>query len=1440
MINDNRPERDGREMENSPAPGRSNRAAPGTDGAGEGSVPGSGHGTGEGTNGPVADGAPSPQGEPGEQRPRGAPDFVVGIGASAGGLTSIESFFHQVPANGRTAYVLVQHLSPDHRSLMAEIMVKHTSLQVVPADQDMRLQADTLYLIPPNKVLRVQDGAIELHDRNAHQLHFPIDVFFRSLAENYGNRGIAVVLSGTGSDGTNGIRDVKQAGGTVLVQDDTAQFDGMPRSAISTGLADFILPPEGIAAKILDITRQELDGLPTQQIRWSDAALKSILATIRHVTETDFRGYRDKTMRRRIEKRMWLRQVHDADVYAQILSEDREEVKRLSRELLIGVTSMFRDPEAFDAVREHVLPQLLKDQATVRIWVVGCSTGEEAYSLGILIDEYMREHKITATYRIFATDIDDRAIQQAGLGVLGRQSVQEMSESLLDRYFSREGDNYRIAPRIRERIVFAKHDVIKDPPFTKVDMVSCRNMLIYQIAELQARTIGVMQFALREHGFLWLGPSEALAGREHGFVTLDKRWRLFRRSEQSSTHQPHRRPESSSISARRSLVERQVHRQEALLLGRVCSALVGGEGQVALVVSETDTILYQFGDTASYSAIPEGRPTQTLTRALIQPIGNYLAGLVRRSRREGLPTLTGRTVIDRDGVSIPVDVGVQRIEITAGDPLHVIAIRQDESQARDRTSEFTDLADLATNDRISELESDLVEARSNLQMTIEELESSNEELQSANEELLASNEELQSTNEELHSVNEELHTVNAEYQRKLAEQHLLTADMEHLLQTTDVGTLFLDSDLRVRRYTPAITRVIPLLPSDQGRPVGHIKHRLLDVDLEQVAARTKKDKRVELQAQSSDNLTFELRSVPYNDFGDHIDGVVITLFDVTALECARRKAADGERMFQQVVANIDEAIWIRNRDNGAFLYLSPVAEGLLGRATADLMDSPDLWMHAVHEDDRERVESAYRRGLEKGIIQLEYRVCTPDGQLRWIRDRAFPMVENGQERVEKLAGVTTDITIAKQTEDELRDHAQSMSRLALVDALTGLSNRRAFDDHLTAEVTRARRNGDPLAAVLIDCDNFKEINDRHGHNAGDDVLREVANRLAHALRPTDVLSRIGGDEFVALLPATRNAEALRVAERMRHTIADKPVFAAGHDLQVTVSIGVDAVNTESTSTSAVLSDLHHGLGRSKALGKNRVLDARGDGVTPMYPDQLRAMLRNPQAIRVVAQAIHDLADDSIVGYELLSRGPAGDYESPDALFRLATDFDMLTVVDKHCLQECLLVANAVLAADPNHRVHLNAFPATLLEERGNGLHDAFRKITSLGRVCLEISEQQVVGEPTYLREDLAELRRLGMKVAIDDVGFGRSSLESLILLEPDVIKIDRAFVKGVSQEPARRQSLNRLLNVSRGLATEVVAEGVETREDSKALADLGVKLAQGFLWDRPAPLPSKN
>jgi len=1375
----------------------------------------------------------------GEDAPAAPPQFVVGIGASAGGLASIEAFFHSMPRHGRLAFVLVQHLSPDHPSLMAEIMVKHTSMRVEQAEHGAPLRADTLHLIPPNKVLRVTDGRIELSQRVEHQLHFPIDAFFRSLAEEYGPRAIAVILSGTGTDGTNGLREINQAGGTVLVQDDTAQFDGMPRSAISTGMADFILPPGEIATKILELTRQEMPTPMIDASAWDDTTFEDVLTAVRRVTGNDFRGYREKTIRRRIEKRMLARQETSPRKYAKLLAGDRREVESLANELLIGVTSMFRDPEAFDSVKREILPNLLEDGVNLRIWVVGCSTGEEAYSLAILIDEYIRHHRIRANYRIFATDIDDRAIQRAGVGVFSVQALRAVDTQLLQRCFSREGDGYRIVTRIRERIVFAKHDVIKDPPFTKVDLITCRNLLIYQLAELQTRTLGMLQFALREKGYLWLGPSESLGARENAFSVVDKRWRLFRRTDHMVGEHPFRQADGTAVTTRRSLAERQVHRQEALLLGKVCSALMHGEDQAAVVVSESDTILYVFGKTAPFFAIPEGRPTQLVATALVQPVGNTVAGLLRKARRDRMDAIAGRTTVkDADGRSRGVNVTVRKVETQSNDSIAIIVLGFDTSNARILQTHDVDSAEV--NERITELESELGEAQSTLQMTIEELESSNEELQSANEELLASNEELQSTNEELHSVNEELHTVNAEYQRKLAEQHMLTADMEHLLQTTDVGTIFLDSRFCVRRYTPAITRVIPLLPSDQGRPIGHIKHLMLDVDLEEIAQRTKDEQRLEEQVQTTDNHSYELRAVPYNDYGDHVDGVVMTLFDVTALENERRKAQEGEHRFEQVVANIDEVIWIRNRETGAFSYLSPVAESLWGRQITDLIEHPDLWLYSIHEDDRERVRLGYERGLKRGVIQMEYRICLPDGQVRWMRDRGFPIIDQADQQLERLAGVTMDITAAKQTEDELRDHAVQMSRLALNDALTGLANRRGFEKQLDDEVKRAKRNGDLLAAVLVDCDNFKQINDELGHNAGDDVLREIATRLNRSLRPNDVLARIGGDEFVALLPSTRNAEALRVAERMRRTICDTPVFAASQDIRVTVSIGVDTIRTDSVSTATVLSDLHHGLARSKEHGKNRVTDGRGDGVSVEHPDQLRSMLRNEKAIRVVAQAIRKISDGSVVGYELLSRGPAGDYETPDALFQLANDFDMLTVVDAHCLRGCLRAAAQLRERHRDMRIHLNAFPATLLNGSSQELRAAFEELGDLDGICLEISEQQVVGEPTYLRDGLSELRNIGLKIAIDDVGFGRSSLESLILLEPEVIKVDRSFVRGIHEEPARRRSLDRLLSVSRGLDTEVVAEGIETEGDSRVLSDLGVQLGQGFLWDHPAPLDSLN
>ncbi|MGE3171621.1 MAG: chemotaxis protein CheB [Planctomycetota bacterium] len=1373
-----------------------------------------------------------------------APPYVIAIGASAGGLASIEAFFHRIPANAGLAFVLIQHLSPDHKSLMAEIMTKHTSLTVRVAEEGTPLCADHLYLIPPGKLLRLGDGCLHLSERHATQLHFPIDAFFQSMAEDYGSRSVAVILSGTGTDGTHGIRHVKHAGGLVFVQDDTAQFDGMPRSAIGTGLADYILPPDKIATKVVEVTRRHVI-----ESELADAVDPSVLATVldavRNVTGIDFRQYRTKTLLRRIEKRTWMRKLSTIEDYSRLLPSDPNEVQALAHELLIGVTSFFRDPEAFESLRRDVLPALLTPGGNVRLWVVGCSSGEEAYSLAILCEDYLRQHRVRANYRIFATDIDERGIAHAARGVYSRNIAGHVEQRLLDAYFVSEGDDYRIQTRIRERIVFAKHDVAQDPPFTKVDLVSCRNLLIYHQAELQTQVLTMLHFSLRSDRFLWLGPSESLGAREAAFATLDAKWRIFRKLDAPLVRLPERSVNLITSTARRSIVERQVHREEAALLGQVCSSLVRESGQAAIVVSGNDTVLYVFGDTQAHFVVAEGRPTQLLMRMLPPELSHQVAALLRKARRGEDGVLTGTSTTGGGGQPEQVvDLAVHTIQPGRDrDAVHVVVFGKRRAVAT--TGDGTDVrAQQDAMDRIGELESELGEARSNLQMTIEELESSNEELQSANEELIASNEELQSTNQELHSVNEELHTVNAEYQRKLAEQHLLTSDMEHLLQTTDIGTIFLDSDFRVRRYTPAITRVIPLLGQDIGRPITHIKHSLVDVDLERVADRVRERRAgLEQQVRTADGLTLLLRAVPYHDIGQQIGGVVMTLVDVTAIENARHELAEKERRFRQVAENIDEIIWIRDRHNGDFLYLSPVAEQLWGRPVADLASDRELWFHAIHEEDRESVRLGYAEGIAAGTFSIEYRVQDVDGGVRWVRDRGFPIVDDDGELV-RIAGVITDITSSKLTEEQLRSTAQTMRTLALRDALTGLANRRGWEQHLQEELGRARRSGDHLASVLIDCDDFKRINDQFGHAVGDQVLREIGARLSRAVRPSDLLARIGGDEFVALLPATRSAEALRAAERMRAAVADKPLFIGDREIRVTVSLGVGSVPTSVVSGEEVMVDLHQGLSRSKRRGKNRVASSRGDGANVRQPEELAGMLRTESAFRVFGQAIRDMTDGSVAGYELLTRGPKGDIESPEVFFRMAVEFDMLTLVDMHCLRQCLAAVTAHARGrgagrSTPMRMHVNVYPSTLMGMSAELMEELFGAAGEVGGCCLELSEQQFVGEPTYLREAVDALRRLGMRIGIDDVGFGRSSLESLIVLEPEVIKIDRAFVQGSAAEAAKRSFLKRLLGIAHSIGAEVVAEGVETPGDAQVLGDLGVRFAQGFLWDRPSPFTSR-
>ena len=1388
---------------------------------------------GEATESGNTDGRPT---ETLAQQPAGSRDlFVVAIGASAGGLASLEAFFENVSDDSGLAYVLIQHLSPNYKSLMGEILTRHTKLPIRTVTSGLRIEPDHVYIIPEQHNIEVDGGAFRLIERDsAAKPNHPIDVFFGSLAREFGPRAIAVVLSGTGTDGTQGIHAIKQAGGAVLVQDDTAQFDGMPKSAISSGLADLILPPENMPRQIVDYTELSAFELAPDENPKSASVIEMVLHRAKQHTGLDFTQYRTSTIARRIEKRMRFNRLENIEDYYRLVESSDKEAKLLVRELMIGVTSFFRDPDAFDALRTKVFPELIENSGAddlIRVWVAGCATGEEAYSLAICLAEATKGQDTECDFKVFATDLNQTALQTAAAGLYTPTIQSQMPEKILQRYFNQEGDGFRIARRIRDRMVFARHDITKDAPFTRMDIVSCRNVLIYQRDELQDQVLGLFSFALRPGRFLFLGSSETLARHRDEFDTIDSRWRIFRKRKVAKAQHPVRffnpasppRPLSSSLRDQRYLTA-------------AAAALLEEKADAAVIIDSRQAVLQSLGDIGGFLQVPEGSPTRNLTKMLRGSLRISVPNLIRRLMgdevNDGHHTERIR-LRESDDDEFATQVTVRRVNLrTDEEPILIVFLKRDALDPKLEPVATIGVEHELNEAHISSLEQELSETREHLQTTIEELESANEELQSANEELVASNEELQSTNEELHSVNEELHTVNAEYQRKLDEQRLLSTDMQNLLDISEVGTVFLDRQLRVRKFTPAVTRVVPLLTQDIGRPIEHIRHGLIDCDLIDIVRRVfASEVGDEQEVANADGRWLLLRTVPYRDQEDQCSGVVVNFVDVTAMRVARQSLAESEERFRQIAEHIGEAFWVRATEDGSLEYLSPAWETIWGRKREELGGDTDAWCASIHEDDRPDVEKAYGEMLDSGDLDLEYRVKRPDGEIRWVRDRGFP-IHDEDDRVVRIAGICEDVTPQKMTEVALREAAATMDDLASRDALTGLQNRRGLEKILSAENTRHQRFGGRLMAILIDCDDFKSVNDTFGHAAGDVVLREICTRMQRVTRPNDVLARIGGDEFLALLPDTRRGEAFRVAERLRVAITESALRVGDRTLNVTASLGVGAVSPDLLSLEEIIQEIQGALAQSKRAGKNCVA---GVDETDTSSGNVLSALRSGHGFRVFSQFIRKLEDGEVIGCELLSRGPIGILENPNDFFRFSVENDMLTAVDLKCLKNCLGAIRHLPDPLPA-QVHVNLYPSSLLDLDLKQLQAWTEPLMQNTQLCVELSEQQFIGDPTHLRDRVTTLKSWGVHIAIDDVGFGRSSLESLIVLQPDVIKIDRIYVHEVSKDKQRRQNLERLLGVSRSLSADVVAEGIEESEDLAILVDLGVGSGQGYLWDRPQPV----
>ena len=813
---------------------------------------------------------------------------IVAIGASAGGLEAIQEFFDNMPSNGNLSFIIIQHLSPDYKSLLVEIIGKHTHMKVQEAVHNMKVEKSCVYVIPNDKLLTIKGGLLQLTNKKIEKApNTAIDTFFKSLAEDQGAKAIAVVLSGTGTDGSKGIEMIQSAGGMVLVQDPiSAKFDGMPNSAIASGFADYILSPELMPEEIFNYIKERPiriagDGKP------DETYLPEILKLVEKSCQYDFTNYKSPTILRRIGRRMTQLGYKKFSEYLSFLHSSSEECKLLGKEFLIGVTKFFRDKAAFDILSNEVLAEMIRskrDGDVLKIWVAACSTGEEAYSIAIAADDLLQKMGKRLEVKIFATDIDLDAIEFASKGIYPKVSISEIEEHLVQRYFVRIDGMVQVHPQLRKQIVFARHNILKDPPFIKNDLITCRNMLIYMNNILQRRVFSTLQFSLNTGGFLFLGPSEIPASVRDGFQELNGKWKFYRKIANDNRYNPERFPSAQNY---KSNVEvRHVPGKEnpiAKELAEDFKRLLTDEyGFAAVYIDKNFEVKEAIGDYKKYLSLPEKNISLQLLKMVRPEVSASLNAALRKVMKEGskmtINNIRLRGGENEKGVSI-------YLKPASKDGLYMITFSEGNESLVRATNDYVPEHSTESAAYVAELEDELKETRANLQMAIESLETANEELQSSNEELLSANEELQSSNEELQSLNEELHTLNTEHQLRIKELIELNDDLNNYFRSTEIAQLFVDGNLRIRKFNPAAMQMINLIESDIGRPIEHISTNIKDDNLyKEILSVLKEEKVKEREVQLSNSRCCLMRILPYLRQDKQVDGVVISFVDITDLK----------------------------------------------------------------------------------------------------------------------------------------------------------------------------------------------------------------------------------------------------------------------------------------------------------------------------------------------------------------------------------------------------------------------------------------------------------------------------------------------------------------------------------------------------------------------------
>ncbi|WP_029037460.1 chemotaxis protein CheB [Salinimicrobium xinjiangense] len=1039
---------------------------------------------------------------------------IVAVGASAGGLEALKAFFENIPEGSKNSYIVIQHLSPDYKSMMGELLSRSTSLPIMEVEDGMEITQGHIYLIPPVSNLVIRNNRLYLSDKPKNQtLNLPIDMFFESLAREQKEKAIGIILSGTGSDGTRGARAIKENDGMIMVQEPAeAQFDGMPKSAINTGLVDYVLPVKEMGEELFNfLSAPAIFHFNEGDVAYDQSELVKILNFIDEQTGLDFREYKRSTLARRVARRVSVCKCRSLAEYYSYLINTEGEVDILYREFLIGVTKFFRDSKVWELLRKKVIPQIVKEKENgeiLKIWDVACSTGEEAYSYAMCFFEEIEKQKKQIQLKIFATDIAEKHLQIGGKGLYPESIAADVPGDLLAQYFVSKPHKYEVVEKLRSAVIFSRHNVIKNPPFSNMDLVSCRNLLIYFQPAIQTKALSVLHYSLRQDGILVLGTSESVHTQQNNFMEIDRKWKIYqnvrptKRLEPGISHSPapSQKPVKKSLVTERGTYQNQGMTAYTKLTSDFNETVLDHFNAATVYVDSEYNILEAIGEFRKYANLP----VSGFSTNLLDMLGTDLKYLVQNSLKKAKKLQEKiyykDAVYTHNGEKKGVDIIVKPFHQQHLDPETNFMITFLEKGLNLNEVETVDNITLTTRTKeyVSNLEEELKQTKEELQTSLEEIETSNEELQAANEELLASNEELQSTNEELQSVNEEINTVNAENLQKMDDLAALNADINNLLESTQIGTIFLDSGLCIRKFTPAIKQHFSFLNSDIGRPISHFTGNIGKSNLVERCKRVlKTGSTLEKSVTSKDGVHYLRRISPYVNSAQDVDGVVITFIDIENLQKSKEKLLASEKRFKSFYEE-DPVMHISvNPQNYKILHCNKMAIKLLGYKSREELTEKSIYDLYTEESQVEALKSNKEFAETGSLVNLEQSILTKSGE-------SVPVILNATAEKDEEGRVITirytfvEIGALKRAEDQLREQKADLER-----ANRDLEQFVSICSHDLQE---------PLSTIKFGIDILGKIYapqlDEKGQNYVN-YIKQASTRLSEQIRALLEHSRIG-------------------------------------------------------------------------------------------------------------------------------------------------------------------------------------------------------------------------------------------------------------------------------------------------------------------------------------------